>query len=144
MAQRSAVLGTMYGPAMWFAKAAILTMYLRLFGVKIWMRWCCYFGIGFLFCAYWSLVPVSAIYNFPHGNEKWDLSMDIKSATSQLAYVVIGLVSVVADLYILVLPFPILLTLRTSWKRRVGLGVVFLTAIMLVVPSTFQRSPCLC
>ncbi|KAI1653885.1 hypothetical protein F4813DRAFT_242352 [Daldinia decipiens] len=133
--KQSAVLGTIYGPAMWFAKTAILTMYLRLFSVKTWMKWCCYCGIGFLFCAYWSLVPVSAIYNFPHGDEHWDLSLSIDSQPAQVPFVVMGLISVVSDLYILVLPFPILLTLQVSRKRRVGLCLVFLTAIIGIVSS---------
>ncbi|KAI0842312.1 hypothetical protein F5Y06DRAFT_257278 [Hypoxylon sp. FL0890] len=135
--KRSAVLGTIYGPAMWFAKTAILTMYLRLFSVVKWMRWCCYFGIGFLFCAYWSLVPVSVIYNFPHGDEHWDLAMELDSRPAQVPFVVIGLLSVISDLFILVLPFPILLKLQASWKRRLGLCLIFITAIIGIVSSCF-------
>lgn len=135
--KRSAVLGTIYGPAMWFAKAAILTMYLRLFKIVSWMRWCCIGGIVFLFCAYWSLVPVSVIYNFPHGDEHWDLAMTADSATSQVAYVVLGLISVISDLYILILPFPILLKLQVSLKKKIGLCFVFLAAAIGIVSSIF-------
>ncbi|PSR88505.1 hypothetical protein BD289DRAFT_482107 [Coniella lustricola] len=133
--KRSAVLGTIYGPAMWLAKTAILTMYLRLFGVKAWMRWCCYGGIIFLACAYWSLVPVSAVYNFPHGDEKWDLATDEKAAPAQSAFMVMGLIGVISDVYILILPWPILMTLHTSLRRKLALGVVFLTAIVGIASS---------
>lgn len=133
--QRAAVLGTIYGPAMWFAKTAILTMYLRVFNVVGWMRWCCHIGIVFLFCAYWSLVPVSVIYNFPHGaNEHWDLALTLSSTPAQLPFVIMGLISIVSDLYILILPFPILVKLKVSWKRKIGLCLVFVTAIMFVFP----------
>ncbi|KAI0890677.1 uncharacterized protein GGS22DRAFT_194594 [Annulohypoxylon maeteangense] len=127
--KRSAVLATIYGPAMWFAKAAILMMYIRVFHVVRWMRWCCYIGIIFLFCAYWSLVPVSIVYNFPHRpNEHWDLALSLSSIPSQLPFMIMGLVSIVSDLYILILPFPVLLRLHISWKKKVGLGLVFITA----------------
>ncbi|OTA92255.1 hypothetical protein M434DRAFT_32044 [Hypoxylon sp. CO27-5] len=134
--KRAAVLGTIYGPAMWFAKTAILTMYLRVFNVIGWMRWCCHLGIVFLFCAYWSLVPVSVVYNFPHGaNEHWDLTLTLSSALAQLPFVIMGLISVVSDLYILILPFPILLKLQVSWKRKIGLCLVFITAAIGIVSS---------
>ncbi|KAI0114414.1 hypothetical protein GGR51DRAFT_504273 [Nemania sp. FL0031] len=135
--KRTAVLGTIYGPAMWFAKTAILTLYLRLFSVVKWLRWCCYIGIVFMFLAYWSLLPVSVVYNFPHGDEKWDFATTAKSAPSQVAYVTIGAVSVISDIFILILPFPILLSLQTSWKRKVGFSFVFLAAIIGIVSSIF-------
>ena len=115
---------------MWFAKTAILTMYLRFFNVVVWMTWCCYIGIGFLFCAYWSLVPVSVIYNFPHGGEHWDLAMTLDSTPAQVPYVVMGLISVISDLYILIIPLPILAKLKVSLRKRIGLCLVFMTAIM--------------
>ncbi|KAI1120566.1 hypothetical protein F5Y10DRAFT_258125 [Nemania abortiva] len=135
--KRTAVLGTIYGPAMWFAKTAILTLYLRLFSVVTWLRWCCYVGITFMFFAYWSLLPVSVVYNFPHGNEKWDFATTAKSAPSQVAYVTIGAVSVLSDIFILILPFPILFTLQASRKRKIGLSIVFLAAIIGIVSSIF-------
>lgn len=138
--QRSAVLGTIYGPAMWFAKAAFLTRYLRLFNVVAWMWWSCHAGIWFLACAYWSLVPVSVIYNFPHGDEHWDLAMSLDSAPAQVAFVTMGLISVVSDLYILILPSPILLKLQISLKRKLGLCLVFITAAMFVFPALPSRS----
>ncbi|KAJ2995732.1 hypothetical protein NUW58_g1189 [Xylaria curta] len=135
--KRTTVLGTIYGPAMWFAKTAILTLYLRLFNIIQWLRWCCYFGIVFLFAAYWSLVPVSVVYNFPHGNEEWGLATTANSAPSQVAYVTAGAISVVSDIYILFLPFPILHKLQLSSKRKIGLGIVFLAAIIGIISSIF-------
>ncbi|KAI1199745.1 hypothetical protein F5X97DRAFT_341494 [Nemania serpens] len=135
--KRTAVLGTIYGPALWFAKTAILTLYLRLFSVVNWLRWCCYIGIVFLFATYWSLVPVSIIYNFPHGNEKWDLTTTTKSVNSQVAYLIAGAISVISDIYIFILPFPILFKLQTSLRRKIGLSIVFSTAIIGIISSIF-------
>ncbi|KAI1209701.1 uncharacterized protein F4807DRAFT_460448 [Annulohypoxylon truncatum] len=134
--KRSAVLGTIYGPAMWFAKTAILTMYLRAFGIVRWMWWCCHTGIAFLFCAYWSLVPVSVTYNFPlRAHQHWDLALSLSSTPAQLPFVIMGLISVVSDLYILILPFPILLKLHVSRRRKIGLCLVFATAAIGIVSS---------
>jgi hypothetical protein len=119
---------------MWFAKTAILAVYLRLFSVITWMRWCCWVGIAILFCAYWSLVPVSAVYNFPHGGEHWDLAMSMDSIPAQVPFLVMGVVSVASDLYILILPLPVLLRLHVNWKKKIGLCLVFAAAIMFVYP----------
>ncbi|KAI1113916.1 hypothetical protein F5Y14DRAFT_462048 [Nemania sp. NC0429] len=135
--KRTAVLGTIYGPALWFAKTAILTLYLRLFSIVNWLRWCCYIGIVFLFATYWSLVPVSIVYNFPHGDEKWDVTTTAKSVHSQVAYLVAGAISVISDIYILILPFPILFKLQMSLRRKIGLGMVFSTAIIGIISSAF-------
>ncbi|KAI3338649.1 hypothetical protein F4824DRAFT_509067 [Ustulina deusta] len=135
--KRTAVVGTIYSPALWFAQAAILTLYLRLFGVIKWLRWCCYIGIAFLFAAYWSLVPVSVVYNFPHGNEKWDLAITEKSVQSQVAYVTAGAIGVISDIYIFLLPFLILLKLQVSLKKKIGLSIVFLVAIIGIISSIF-------
>jgi hypothetical protein len=106
--QRSAVLGTIYDPALSFAKSAILAVYLRLFIVIGWMRWSCYIGIGFLFCAYWNLVPVSVIYNFLHGGKKWNLAMTADSAPAQILFLVLAIISDVSDLFIFIFTSPVL------------------------------------
>jgi hypothetical protein len=119
---------------MWFAKTAIFTLYLRLFDVYNWVRWCCYFGIGFLCLAYWSLVPVSIVYNFPPGkNEDWDLTLTVNSVPTQVSFVIMGLVIVLPDVYIFILRLSILLKLHISWRRKFGLCLVFMTAIMFVL-----------
>ncbi|KEY64658.1 hypothetical protein S7711_02858 [Stachybotrys chartarum IBT 7711] len=131
--QRGAILSTIWGPAMWFAKTAILTMYARIFSPLAWMQLCCYFAMGFLFCAFWSLVPLSVLYNFPHKGEQWDLPMMIGGMWTHLPFAIVGLISVLADVLIVVLPLPTLLRLQMSWKRRLGLSLMFLTAAICIV-----------
>jgi hypothetical protein len=105
-------------------------MYLRLFHPYAWMRWCCWLGIGILFCAYGCLVPIIAIHDYPHGDAKWDMTLLMNGASVKKAFEVIGGVSMVFDLYILILPLPILLNLQISTRRRLGLCLIFLTAVM--------------
>jgi O-antigen ligase len=106
------------------------------------MRWSCYISIDFLFCAYWSLVPVLIIDNFPHGGEKWKLAMTVNSAPAQILFLVLGIDSVVSDLFILILPLPCLLKLHVSWQRKTRIYLVFATAIMYVFLMALDQSTC--
>ena len=74
-------------------------------------------------------MPISIVYNFPHGKEHWDLTMSLHSRPVQGAIAVVGLINLISDLYILVLPLPILATLPISKKKRLGLCLIFATAI---------------
>jgi hypothetical protein len=128
--QTSAVIAIIYGPTIWLAKTAILTLYLRVFRSVRWLRWSCYAGIAVLFAAYWSMVPICVYFNLPHGDEEWDLSTAIKQSRSELGYVVVTVISVVSDFYILLLPFPVLLRLQMPREKKLGLCLVFFGAVM--------------
>lgn len=54
------------------------------------------------------------------------------STPGSIPFLVMGLVSVISDVFILVLPLPILLKLQASWKRKIGWCLLFVTAIMFV------------
>jgi hypothetical protein len=131
-AKRNAVIQTIYGPAIWFAKTSILAMYLRLFGVLKWMRWCCWLGIAIIFCAFWSLVPAAAVYAFPWGQEHWDSAMSQDGRPLVVPFMIVGVISVASDLYILILPLPVLLRLHIHWKKKIALCLAFAVGIMFV------------
>ena len=74
-----AATSVLYGPAEFFAKASVATLYLRMFGTVRWLRcsvWCALIFIGVIF---FVQTVVYAIYSFPYGNEKWDLSLGYKT-----------------------------------------------------------------
>lgn len=60
---------TIFGPSVFFAKAAIFLMYLQFFGVHKKLRIAVYIGIFVTFSAYWTSVPVAAYYGAPHPGE---------------------------------------------------------------------------
>src|SRR5687768_6561314 len=76
--KRNAALCLLYGPAMFFSKVAVCTLYLRIFNTVHWMRWTCWIAIALFTCVYWSMVPVYAIYSFPYGDETWSLPLVAK------------------------------------------------------------------
>jgi hypothetical protein len=89
-----------------------------------------------------ELVPVSIIYHFPYGSEKWDLAKTVDSAPAQIPFLAMGITSVVSDLFIFILPLPCLFKLYVSWRRKIGLCLVFATTIMYVFLKALDQSTC--
>jgi hypothetical protein len=120
----------MYGPSIWFAKAAILTLYLRLFSPIPWLRTLVFLGLGFLFPIYWASIPVFAIYCTPHNGGHWDSSLMAKCEEASLFQVILGVVGVGSDLFLLALPLPAIFTLQLSLFQKLGVAFVFLHGIL--------------
>jgi hypothetical protein len=128
--KRNAALCLVYGPAMFFAKAAVATLYLRIFDAIHWIRWSCWTLVALMACAYGSTIPVYAIYAFPHGDEQWDLSLGAKATATDKLGIATASFNVVTDLFLLVAPLPIILKLNLSLSKKLGLTTVFLTGIV--------------
>jgi hypothetical protein len=92
-----------------------------------------------------ELVPVSIIYHVLYGGEKWKLTMTVDSAPAQIHFLAMGIINVVSDLFIFVLPLQCLLKLYVSWQKKIGLClmfVVFVTTIMYVLLMALDQSTC--
>jgi hypothetical protein len=122
---------TIFGPSVFFAKAAIFLMYLQFFGVHKKLRIAVYIGIFVTFGAYWTSVPVAAYYGAPHPGETWE-SLFLNERPIWEAYwgVSQGAIAIVLDIYIFLLPIPILWKLNTDRTRRIQLITLFGTALM--------------
>ena len=112
------------------AKLAMFTLYMRVFEPVRWMRVCCWVGIITAIPVYLSLVPFCAVYCFPHGNERWDLAIALKGSKMQLPAIVSGTYGVVSDVFLLILPLPIIFGLNLSLRKKIGLYAVFLAGLM--------------
>lgn len=117
-------------PAMWAAKAAILSLYIRVFGSVKWLQFTSYFLIALMALFYGSNIVIAAVYCVPHKGETWDGAAFQRCTKSAWSAVMIGVFAVVADLVIFLLPFPIVLGLRLNPAKKLGLVLVFLTAFM--------------
>lgn len=133
--KRNAALCLLYGPAMFFAKAAVCTLYLRIFKTVTWMRYSAWGAIIFLGCTYGSMVPVYAVYSLPYGNEKWDLTLAAKVGKADKMAITTGAINVATDIFMIVLPLPIIMKLNLSLRKRLGLAAVFLTGIIATVAT---------
>ena len=128
-----------FGPGIWFAKAAILMLYLRVFQVKKLIRFFIYFGLAFTFVLYWISVPLFSYYCTPRAGQAWGLELLLRkcSINSKLA-VIHGVFGVITDIYIFILPLPTIFHLNLAYKKKVGLAAIFMTGILGIVASALS------
>ncbi|OAL55015.1 hypothetical protein IQ07DRAFT_559534 [Pyrenochaeta sp. DS3sAY3a] len=119
----------------WAAKSAILALYIRIFGSITWLRrtaWTAIVVIGLFFSL--NIVAAGA-YCVPRKGEAWGGASFARCSSSAWIHVVVGVFAVLADILLLTLPFPVVMNLRISVVKKITLGFVFGTGIILVVLS---------
>jgi len=115
-----------------FAKLAVLILLFRIFGIDSRLRWVCFVLGPIIFL--WSFIsavitifrcrPIiagwSLQYNWahPHGSKCLDR---IKLVT------VFGWYNIISDFILILLPMPILWGMHLSWRKKIGVAVVFAT-----------------
>ena len=120
-----------YNPAIFFAKLALFILYFRIFSTDRKTRIGIYLGIiiGCLF--YTSADIVFLITCVPRRGVRWlspEFAAQCTPATN-MNYVQ-GIFGVVSDLYIFILPLPVLWTLQMPLKRKLGITAIFVTGLM--------------
>ncbi|CAH0051929.1 unnamed protein product [Clonostachys solani] len=116
--------------AMWSSKVPVLLLYVRLFGIKRWLRYTCWILVvvtGLIFTA--GAAYTSAICN-TNGNPITPVFMLECSNAASHAGVALGTVAIVTDVIIFVLPLPIIVKLKMSARRKGGLFLVFFTGLL--------------
>lgn len=112
-----------------FSKASILLLFFQIFAVNRKMRFAIYAGLVGIIVAYGPNLILGPWYSTPHAGETWGILF----TTGRPRHLVkVGLeqavLAVVIDLYIFVLPFPMLSSLKLAPRKRIQLGFVFGTA----------------
>lgn len=121
----------MIGPSMFFAKVSLLLLYLRIFGLKKRVRYTIYFGLVFAFCLYWVNVPLSIYSCSPRLDEEWDIQdLGSRCNKSRLFGLFQGSLNVVLDLFIFILPIPVVMGLQMNARKRLAVLIVFLTGVL--------------
>ncbi|KAK0663019.1 hypothetical protein QBC41DRAFT_26822 [Cercophora samala] len=111
-------------------KALILTFYLRLFGTIRWVRRTCYTLLAFSAITYGVILLWYLAGCVPKTSK-----LPICDETGPLILVG-GVFTVMADVLLFVLPFPIIGSLHLSRDKKRGLVVLFLFAIFIIATST--------
>ncbi|KAL8885001.1 MAG: hypothetical protein Q9215_007074 [Flavoplaca cf. flavocitrina] len=128
--------GMVYPPGVYFTKAAILVLYLRIFSVKRVMRALIYVGLIVLFLVYATFIPLTVVFCTPRNGGAWDLVLLQKcQQTTGIAAVVQAVFGLLSDIYILVLPLPIIWNLNLKPKKKIGLAVVFMSAGLVIIAT---------
>ncbi|KND88647.1 hypothetical protein TOPH_06678 [Tolypocladium ophioglossoides CBS 100239] len=127
----------LFSPAFFFSKAAIFLLYRQLFATGKRLRLAINAGLAIIFLVYLSNIPLAAVYAAPDAGKPWNSLLAKLQKVGQrfsLAGLVQSAVGTVMDIYIFVLPMPILLGLHMPLKRRIQLVAVFSTALLYVPP----------
>jgi len=95
------------------------------------MRVAVYIGLVLNFFIYWPSVPLEIAFAAPRPGQTWTTLLT-SGLPEKLIYwgLVQGSLAVFIDLYIFVLPLPVLSKLHLSMRKRIGLCAIFLTALM--------------
>lgn len=120
-----------FGMTLLFSKAAILLLYLEIFGVKIGFRVAVYIGLTFNALLCLTFFPMASYYNAPHAGKSWESLFSGHGEESLMPWgIVIGAGSVLVDIYILILPLHTIAGLHLATSKRLQLMAVFGTALM--------------
>lgn len=119
------------GPTLFFAKGAILLLYLRIFTIDEKMQYSIWCGLVFTFVLYWIGIPIQSWYCAPRASDPWGLETVGKTCGDTILFGMIqGTLAVVLDIYIFLLPIPSVLGLQMTLKKRLSVLSVFATAIL--------------
>ncbi|KAI1498629.1 hypothetical protein F5X99DRAFT_317494 [Biscogniauxia marginata] len=124
--------------SLFFAKTATLLLLHQLFSVSRKMRIAIWIGIAATFAIYAAGLAVTSYFAAPHAGETWDqlLVKVIGTIIFPLYWAVAqGSASTLLDIYIFILPLPVIFRLKLSTKRKIQLTAVFFTAFLGVVAS---------
>ena len=128
-----------YGPTIFFAKSALFLLYFRIFSCDRGTQNAIYLGIFSNLLFYAAAVTVFGVFGVRRPGETW-LS-DAGTARYQQAWLmayVQGSFGVVSDIYIFILPLPVLWSLHMTPRKKLGVISVFFAGFMYVHFNTFS------
>ena len=123
-----------YGPLIWLIKLSLFLLYLEVFARLRWLKYLVYFGIIFTGLFYFSsMAALLGLCAPPYDATQLEYLSTITSpqcdGRSKAVNVVLGIVNIVSDFYILVLPLPAVWSLQLPTAKKVGVSAIFLTGI---------------
>ncbi|RWA03966.1 hypothetical protein EKO27_g11140 [Xylaria grammica] len=121
--------------ALWTCKAPILFLYIRLFGIKKWLRITSYVTLGLTAAIYTTGIVAIPPACTPHTTDLSEAFIDGCQARTRTINVFLGSTSVLADVIILVLPLPVVFGLNLLIKSRIGLAILFLSGLFAIASS---------
>ncbi|KAK4203385.1 hypothetical protein QBC40DRAFT_274690 [Triangularia verruculosa] len=118
------------------SRLPILLLYLRLFGRTKGFRIACYFGIAGAVGAYLTTIPLLSYFCTPPIGGDWN-SLDVFAKCKKLLpwAIVQACLDIVLNVYVFVLPLPVILKLQMPPRKKLGVLVIFLTGLIAVVCS---------
>ncbi|KAK0516237.1 hypothetical protein JMJ35_000840 [Cladonia borealis] len=130
------VLEIVYGPTIFFAKLALFLLFLRIFSCNRWTRNAIYFGIivNLIFNTISTLVFGIQCVRKPGQSWIETASAERCRDMNRMNYVQGGF-GIVSDLYIFILPMPVIWRLHMQLRRKIAVCGIFLTGLIAILAS---------
>jgi hypothetical protein len=123
--------GVVAGMMFFFSKMSVFLLYMSIFSIDQPMKIATYGGMAFTTALNWIAIPLESYYSAPHVGYTWESLLVTQQPNHNITYgIVHGALSVVLDVYIFILPLPIIFSLQMSTRKRLQVFGVFLTALM--------------
>ena len=132
MMQLALVFEVIYGPFIWSIKLSLFVLYVQVFRPLRWLRYLAYAGAittGLLYLAIMLTVIVLCVpANGDHSELEYLTALDSpKCANSQPVVILLGVVSLLSDLYLVILPLPAVWRLQLPFRRKLAYSAMFFT-----------------
>ncbi|KAL8737106.1 MAG: hypothetical protein Q9181_002026 [Wetmoreana brouardii] len=130
------VLESLYGPFIWLIKLSMFLMYLHFFAPHRYMHYLVWGGITVTGLFYFSSMVASLALCAPRGSETYIISFATwRCHRSKALAVATGVMNVLSDLYLLILPIRETMRLHNTLRKRIGVLAVFMTGFMALIAS---------
>ncbi|CAG9984143.1 unnamed protein product [Clonostachys byssicola] len=118
----------------WTTKLPLMLMLARLFSVKPWVPWISY---GMLVASLLVTIAITAWSGAACDMRgQWSTNIaEICSPRSARGHLASGIVGLIVDIVLFILPLPIIIRLNVPFKRKIGYAIVFTTGILGIVVS---------
>ncbi|TGO36243.1 hypothetical protein BHYA_0131g00210 [Botrytis hyacinthi] len=118
-------------PTLLLTKLTLFLLYLDLFRPFKWLRICVYIGISITVLFYSTTGILMIIWSSPHAGETWQTHLfTMEQQYAQIYASPWSAVGLGIDLFLLGLPLKAVGELCLPWKKKVVVGIVFLTGIL--------------
>lgn len=118
-------------PGLIFSKASLFLLFLQIFDVRSGMKLAIRIGLVATVIVYLPGLPIEAYFQAPAAGESWEGVMTSGKPQKAIYWgIVQSVLGIILDLYMLVLPLPVIIQLHMSRTKRIQLGLVFSTALM--------------
>ncbi|KAI1360790.1 hypothetical protein F5Y08DRAFT_39639 [Xylaria arbuscula] len=138
VAQLAVAISVLTPLALWTCKAPILFLYLRLFGIKKWLRVISYITLAITAAVYTAGIVAIPPACTPHSSELSKGFIEGCQTRTRIINVFTGSFSVLADVIILVLPLPVVFGLTLLVRSKVGLAFLFLSGLFAIAASVLS------
>lgn len=130
--QLALVLEAVYGPFIWSIKLSLFVLYVQVFRPLRWLRYLAYAGAvttGLLYLAIMVAVIVLCVpRNGGHSELAYLTALDSpKCSNAQSIVILLGVMGLLSDLYLVILPLPAVWKLQLPFRRKLAVSAMFFT-----------------